>query len=51
MYLSDAGAIFSGESITEWLKDLPSVQTDENAIKLGQMLVENGDIFHTEGSR
>ena len=35
----------------EWLKNLPGIETDENAVKLGQMLVDSGDIFHTEGSR
>ena len=51
MYGIGAGALFSGESIVDWLKNLHGVETEEEATKLGQMLIDSGNIFHTEGSQ
>ena len=50
-YYLDIGPIYTGQSIAEWLKKLPGIGTDENAVKLGQMLIDNKDVFNTDGSR
>jgi len=47
----DVGPIYTGQSIVEWLKKLPGIATDENAVHLGQMLMNNQDIFRTDESR
>ena len=47
----DINHVFTGQSIAEWLKRLPGITTDENAVRLGQMLINNKDVFSTDGSR
>lgn len=48
----DAGALFSGAAIVKWLvENISGVTSVEDAQKLGQLLLESGEIFHSEGSR
>lgn len=50
--LLDAGAIFSGSAITKWLSEnISGVRSEGDAQMLGQLLLESGLIFHSEGSR
>ena len=49
---TDAGAIFSGSAITKWLMThISGVKSENDAQMLGQLLLENGLILHSEGSR
>ena len=46
-----AGAVFSGADIVRWLMcSVPGVEEEEDAQHLGQLLLERGAIFHSEGS-
>ena len=48
---TDAGAVFSGASIVQWMLDnVDGIDTEEEAQALGQLLLDRGAIFHTEGS-
>lgn len=45
------GALFSGAGIVEWmLENVEGVRNETDAVTLGQLLVDEGAIFHSEGS-
>ena len=49
--LPDAGALFSGADIIHWmLEHVAGVEGEEDAVMLGQLLLDQGAIFHSEGS-
>ena len=49
---SDAGALFCGSAIVQWLmSNISGARTEKDAEMLGQMLLDSGHIFHSEGSR
>lgn len=51
-FFKDAGGIFSGSAITHWLLNhISGVRSESDAQLLGQLLLESGLIFHSEGSR
>ena len=46
------GSIFSGASIVKWLvENIDGVGIEKEAEQLGQILLDKGAIFHSEGSR
>lgn len=46
------GSVFSGAGIVVWLVDnIDGVETEKEAEQLGQILLDKGAIFHSEGSR
>ena len=48
---ADVGALFSGADIVEWmLANVVGVESENDAVTLGQVLVDDGAIFHSEGS-
>lgn len=48
----DVGALFSGADIVQWMLDnLAGLTTSEEAEKLGQLLLDQNAILHSEGSR
>ena len=48
----DVGALFSGADIVQWMMEsLAGLETSEEAEKLGQLLLDQGAILHSEGSR
>ena len=48
----DSGGLFSGASIVKWMcVVLGGVNSLEDAISIGQLLLDQGAIFHSEGSR
>ena len=48
---SDLGAVFSGADLVRWMVwNVAGVDGEEDAERLGQMLVDKGVVFHTEGS-
>ena len=47
-----AGALFSGAAIGKWLMaNISGVASERDAETLGQILLDTGHIFHSEGSR
>ena len=49
---SDSGGLFSGRSIVKWMiETLHGVNNEQDAEILGQLLLDKGGIFHSEGSR
>eukprot|EP00731_Ephydatia_muelleri_P018033 Em0011g73a len=47
----DVGAVFSGADLVRWMMlNIAGVDGEEEAEKLGQMLMDRGVVFHTEGS-
>ncbi|XP_019853211.1 PREDICTED: uncharacterized protein LOC109582743 isoform X2 [Amphimedon queenslandica] len=45
------GAVFSGADIVTWLvKNIAGVENEEDAEKIGQILLDKGAIFHSEGA-
>ncbi len=49
--ITDVGAIFSGATIVRWLVDsVAGVNTEERAVTLGQLLLTQGALVHSEGS-
>ena len=45
------GALFSGAEIVKWMvHNVEGVDTENDAETLGQLLVDQGAIFHSEGS-
>ena len=49
---SDSGGLFSGHSIVKWMiETLHGVNSEQDAETLGQLLLDKGGIFHSEGSR
>ena len=52
VYVTDVGALFSGADIVQWmLGNLDGLSTSEEAEKLGQLLLDQNAILHSEGSR
>jgi len=52
LFVLDVGALFSGADIVQWmLESLAGLETSEEAEKLGQLLLDQGAILHSEGSR
>ena len=50
--VTDVGALFSGADIVQWMLDnLAGLNTSEEAEKLGQLLLDQNTILHSEGSR
>ena len=50
--VTDVGALFSGADIVQWMVDnLAGLETSEEAEKLGQLLLDQNTILHSEGSR
>ena len=48
---SDAGAVFSGAEIVHWLRNtFASMGSEIEAEQLGQLLLDRGDLIHSEGS-
>lgn len=48
---TDVGALFSGAAIVKWmLGHVEGVETEDDAVTLGQLLLDEGAIFHSEGS-
>ena len=48
----DVGALFSGADIVQWMMEsLAGLEISEEAEKLGQLLLDQGAILHSEGSR
>ena len=46
------GAVFSGADIVTWLvSNVAGVKSEEDAEQIGQILLDKGAIFHSEGSR
>lgn len=46
------GAVFTGAAIVTWLvENINGVKNVEDAERLGQILLDKGAIFHSEGSR
>lgn len=51
MHPPDVGALFSGAGIVEWmLGNVEGVESESDAVTLGQLLLDEGAIFHSEGS-
>ena len=45
------GAVFSGAELVKWMmKNVAGVDGEEAAERLGQVLMDRGVVFHTEGS-
>lgn len=45
------GAVFSGADIVTWLvSNIAGVKSEEDAEQIGQILLDKGAIFHSEGS-
>ena len=50
-YYADVGALFSGAGIVQWMLDnVEGVESENDAVTLGQLLLDKGAIFHSEGS-
>lgn len=48
---ADVGALFSGAGIVKWMLDhVEGVENEDDAVTLGQLLLDDGAIFHSEGS-
>ena len=48
---TDAGALFSGADIVRWMvENVAGVEGEGDAERLGQLLLDKGAIFHSEGS-
>lgn len=48
---TDVGALFSGAAIVKWmLGHVEGVETENDAVIIGQLLLDEGAIFHSEGS-
>ena len=48
---ADVGALFSGAGIVQWmLENVEGVRSESDAVTLGQLLLDEGAIFHSEGS-
>lgn len=48
---TDAGALFCGADIVQWMvENIAGVENEEEAETLGQLLLDRGAIFHSEGS-
>lgn len=46
------GSVFSGYEIVKWLvKNIAGVTSEEDAERIGQIMLDKGAIFHSEGSR
>ena len=51
LLFSDVGALFSGAGIVGWmLENVEGVESESDAVTLGQLLLDRGAIFHSEGS-
>ena len=51
MSIADVGAVFSGADIVQWMvRNVEGVDSERNAEMLGQLLLDRGAIFHSEGS-
>ena len=49
--LPDVGALFTGADIVHWMVEcVAGVKDEEDAEVLGQLLLDEGAIFHSEGS-
>ena len=49
---ADVGAVFSGADIVQWMvRNVEGVDSERDAEMLGQLLLNRGAIFHSEGSR
>ena len=45
------GAVFSGADIVKWMvASVEGVDSESDAVILGQLLLDAGAIFHSEGS-
>lgn len=52
MMCSDAGSIFSGAELVRWMvNNIDGVENEDNAEILGQLLLDKGALFHSEGSK
>ena len=48
----DVSVLFSGSDIVQWMMSkISGIKSYADATKLGQMLLDSGALFHTEGSR
>ena len=48
---TDAGALFCGADIVQWMvENVAGVEGEGDAERLGQLLLDKGAIFHSEGS-
>ena len=48
---TDIGAIFSGAAIVAWMiENVDGVDSEEQAVGLGELLLDKGALIHSEGS-
>ena len=48
---TDPGALFCGADIVQWMvENVAGVEGEGDAERLGQLLLDKGAIFHSEGS-
>ena len=48
----DAGSIFCGAELVKWMvQNIDGVENEDDAETLGQLLLDKGALFHTEGSK
>lgn len=52
MIEADAGTIFCGADLVKWMvQNIDGVENEKDAETLGQLLLDKGALFHTEGSK
>ncbi len=50
-FVTDVGALFSGADIVRWMvENVAGVEGEEEAERLGQLLLDKGGIIHSEES-
>ena len=48
----DAGSVFSGADLVHWMvQNIDGVEDEDDAETLGQLLLDNGALIHSEGSK